>query len=72
LSLVLRFDKKPPLAVLEEPPLLPVGEEVAVVGEPVPCAVILAVDPVVAWDTLAEPVATPAMIEAVILDVLVG
>jgi hypothetical protein len=48
LSLVLRFDKKPPLAVLEEPPLLPVGEEVAVVGEPVPCEVILAVDPVVA------------------------
>jgi hypothetical protein len=72
LSLVLRFDKMPPLAVLEEPPLLPVGEEVAVVGEPVFCEVILAVDPVVAWDTLAEPVATPAMIEAIILDVLVG
>jgi hypothetical protein len=60
-------------------PLLPVvGEEVPAVDvevEPVPCWVVaaaFAVEAVVASDTPAEPVATPAMMDAVMLDVLVG
>jgi len=67
-----------PIAILslvarpEEPPLLPVvGEEFPAVGaeeEPLE----FGIEEVVAFDPPAEPVATPAMSEAVMVDVLVG
>jgi hypothetical protein len=67
LSLVLRPEELVLLAPPEEFPLLPL---LPVVGEEVPAA--FAVEALVASDTPAEPVATPAMMDAVMLDVLVG
>lgn len=66
LSLVLRPEKIPPLLVLvggEEVVIVELGVEVV---ETVPCCVVAAPTAV------GEPVATPAIIEATILEVLVG